>query len=43
VSKTRFKYIGGEWVGGDLEKTLYTPFRNRNYEEELERSLLSNP
>ena len=33
VSKTRFRYIGGEWVGGDVQKALYTPFRNRNYEE----------
>lgn len=35
VSKARYKYIGGEWVGGDIQKTLYTPFRKRNYKEEV--------
>ena len=33
VSKARFHYIGGEWVGGDIQKSIYTPFRKRNYEE----------
>lgn len=41
VSKTRYKYIGGEWVGGDIQRTLYTPFRVRNYEEEIDKILLS--
>lgn len=40
VSKTRYKYIGGEWVGGDILKSLYTPFRVRNYEEEISKTLL---
>jgi hypothetical protein len=40
VSKTRYKYIGGEWVGGDVQKTLYTPFRVRNYSEEIDKTLL---
>lgn len=40
VSKTRYRYIGGEWVGGDIQKSLYTPFRVRNYEEEIEKTLL---
>lgn len=37
MSKTRYRFIGGEWVGGDIEKGLYTPFRSRNYEEDIER------
>ncbi len=33
VSKARYKFIGGEWVGGDVKQGLYTPFRVRNYDE----------
>ena len=28
-------------MGGDIEKGLYTPFRSRNYEEEIERYVVA--
>ena len=42
VSKARFHYIGGEWIGGDIQKTLYTPFRKRNYDEEVDKIICKN-
>ena len=40
VSKARYRYIGGEWVGGDIKKMMYTPFKSKNYQEEMEKCLL---
>ena len=33
VSKTRYKYIGGEWLSGDIQKSLYSPFKKRSIAE----------
>jgi hypothetical protein len=31
VSKARYKYIGGEWVCGDIQKSLFSPFKKKDY------------